>query len=134
MRKFFNDLSIRSKLILLIGGTVCVLTAGVLTLVWVQSMQQVRSIVRDQLDANRQLFAVAERSHFQTHVYKATTFAASPDVIHALARRDRAAACAYLSRLLSSPRVAYRDDHDLDYVSIRLPDGSPLAFAVQHHP
>jgi class 3 adenylate cyclase len=134
MRKFFNDLSIRSKLILLIGGTVCALTASVLTMVWFQSMQQVRSIVRDQLDASRQLFAVAERSHFQTHVYKATTFAGSADVIHALERHDRPAACAYLSRLLSAPRVASRDDHDLDYVSIRLPDGSPLAFAVQHHP
>jgi class 3 adenylate cyclase len=134
MRKFFNDLSIRSKLILLIGGTVCALTAGVLTMVWVQSLRQVRSIVRDQLDANRQLFASAQRSHYQTHVYKATTLAGSPEVIHALERRDRTAACAYLSHFVGAPHVASRDDHDLDYVSIRLPDGSPLAFAVQHHP
>jgi hypothetical protein len=75
MRKFFNDLSIRSKLILLIGGTVCALTAGVLTMVWVQSLRQVRSIVQEQLETNRQLFASAQRSHYRTHAFEAESLA-----------------------------------------------------------
>jgi len=134
MRKLFNNLSIRSKLILLISGSVCVLTAAVLAVVWFQSLRQVRSIVQEQLEANRQLFAFAQRSHYQSQVYKGTTLAASPAVVQALEHNDRPAACAFLSQLLKAPHLESHDDHELDYVSIRRRDGSPLAFAVQHHP
>ena len=133
MRKLINDLSIRGKLVLLISGSVCVLTAAVLTVVWVQSVRQVRAIVHEQLDANRQLFASGERSHYQSRVYKGTALAASPAVVHALERHDRAAACAFLTQALAAPRFGPNDD-DLDYVSVRLADGSILGFAVQHHP
>jgi len=132
MRKLLNDLSIRGKLVLLISGCVCVLTAAVLTVVWVQSVRQVRAIVQDQLDASRQLFAFAERSHYQSRVYKGTALASSPAVVHALQHNDQAAACAFLSQLLAAARFGPNDD-DLDYVSIRRPDGSILAFAVQRH-
>jgi len=134
MRKFFNDLSIRSKLVLLVSGSVCALTAGVLAVVWIQSLRQVRTIVQEQLETNRELFAFAQRSHYQSHVYKGTTMAATPDVVRALERGDRAAACAAISEILkASPRKA-QDDHELDYLSIRRRNGSVLAFAVQHHP
>jgi len=133
MRKLLNDLSIRGKLVLLISGSVCILTAAVLIVVWAQSVRQVRAIIRDQLDANRQLFAFAERSHYQSRVYKGTALASSPAVIEALERHDRGAACAFLSGVLASPRFGPNDD-DLDYVSVRLADGSILGFAVQHHP
>src|SRR5215472_9926829 len=134
MRKFFNDLSIRSKLILLISGSVCALSASVLVVVWVESLRQVRAIVQEQLDTNRQLFASAQRSHYQSHVYRGTTLASSPAVVRALERGDRAAACAALSEILKTPRMKAHDDHELDYVSIRRRDGSALAFAVQNHP
>src|SRR5215469_5729520 len=134
MRKFFNDLSIRSKLILLISGSVCALTASVLVVVWVESLRQVRAIVQEQLDTNRQLFASAQRSHYQSHVYKGTTLAASPAVVHALARGDRNAACAALAEILKAPHALAHDDHELDYISMRRRDGSLLAFAVQRHP
>jgi class 3 adenylate cyclase len=134
MPKFFNDLSIRSKLILLIGGTVCVLTAGVLSVVWFQSLKQVRGIVQDQLDTNRQLFASAQRSHFRAHAFETASFAASTDVIQALEHRDREVACASLTRLMNAPRADTRDNHVLDYLAIRLPDGSPLAVAAGTHP
>ena len=133
MRQLLNDLSIRKKLVLLISGSVCVLTAAVLTVVWIQSLRQVRTIVQEQLEANRQLFAFAERSHYQSRVYKGSALAASPAVVQALQRQDQAAACAFLSQALAAPRVGPSDD-DLDYVSIRLADGSILGFAVQHHP
>jgi class 3 adenylate cyclase len=134
MRKFFNDLSIRSKLILLISGSVCALTASVLAVVWMQSLHQVRTIVQEQLDTNRQLFAFAQRSHYQAHVYKGTTLASTPAVVRALEHGDRTAACAALSEILKAPQVNARDDHELDYLSIRRRDGSVLAFAAEHHP
>jgi class 3 adenylate cyclase len=133
MRKLLNDLSIRGKLVLLISGCVCVLTAAVLAVVWVQSLRQVRAIVQDQLAADRQLFASTERSHYQSRAYKGTTLASSPVVVHALEHNDQVAACTFLSRLRASPRFGPNDE-DLDYVSIRRPDGSILAFAVQNHP
>jgi class 3 adenylate cyclase len=134
MRKLFNDLSIRSKLMLLISGSVCVLTAAVLAVVWFQSLRQVRTIVQEQLETNRQLFAFAQRSHYQSQVYKGTTLAASPAVVYAIEHDDRVAACAFLAQLLKAPQVESHDDHELDYVSIRRRDGSLLAFAIQHHP
>jgi class 3 adenylate cyclase len=132
MRKILNDLSIRGKLMLLIGGSVCVLTAAVLAVVWAQSLRQVRTIVQDQLEANRQLFAFAQRNHYESHVYKATALASSPAVIDALKRSDQGAACAFLSQVLAAPRLDAHDE-ELDYISIRRRDGSLLAFAVQHH-
>jgi len=134
MPKFFNDLSIRSKLILLIGGTVCVLTAAVLSVVWFQSLRQVRAIVQDQLDTTRQMFASAQRSHFRAHAFETASLAASADVIHALETRGRDTACAALTRLMNAPRADSRDSHVLDYLAIRLPDGSPLAVMVGTHP
>jgi class 3 adenylate cyclase len=133
MRKLLNDLSIRGKLVLLISGSVCVLTAAVLSVVWIQSLRQVRRIVQDQLEANRQLFASVQRGHYQSHVYKGTSLAASPAVAQALERDDQAAACAFLSQLLAAPRHD-SDNDDLDYISVRRRDGSVLALAVQHHP
>jgi len=133
MRKFFNDLSIRSKLILLIGGTVCVLTAAVLSVVWFQSLRQVRAIVQDQLDTTRQMFSSAQRSHFRAHAFETASLAAAADIVHALEQRDRQAACAVLTRLMNAPRSDSRDNHVLDYLAIRLPDGSPLAVMVGTH-
>jgi class 3 adenylate cyclase len=133
MRKLLNDLSIRGKLMLMISGSVCVLSAAVLTVVWVQSLRQVRMIVREQLDANRQIFAFAQRSHYQAHVYKGITLASSPAVVHALERNDRAAACAWLSQLLAAQPPDSSNGDPLDYISIRRRDGTLLAFAVQHH-
>lgn len=133
MRKLLDDLSIRGKLMLLISGGVCVLTAALLTVVWIQSLRQVRTIVREQLDANRQSFAFAQRSHFESHLYKGSTLASSPAVVHALERNDPAAACAFLSQVRAAPRVDTHDD-ELDYISIRHRDGALLAFAVQRHP
>ena len=133
MRKFFNDLSIRSKLILLVSGSVCALTASVLAVVWIQSLRQVRTIVQEQLETNRELFGFAQRSHYQSHVYKGTTLASSPVVVRALERGDRDEACAALSDILRAPQVKAQDDHELDYLSMRRRDGSVLAFAVQNH-
>jgi class 3 adenylate cyclase len=134
MRKFFNDLSIRSKLILLIGGTVCALTVGVLTIVWIQSLRQVRSIVQEQLETNRQLFATAQRSHYRAHAFEAVSLARSADVVSALQHHNRAEACAAVARLLKAPRTDSRDNHVIDFLSIRLTDGSPLAIVAGDHP
>jgi len=131
MRELFNDLSIRGKLMLLISGSVCLFTAGVLAVVWVQSLRQVRTIVQEQLEANRQLFAFAQRSHYQSQVYKGTTLAASSEVVHALERNDPAAACAFLVHLLAAPSVNSKDDPELDYISIRHRDGSLLEMLEQ---
>src|ERR1700733_200562 len=111
MRKLLNDRSSRGKLLPLFSGCVVGLAAAVLTFVCVQSVRQVRAIVQDQLAANRQLFASAERSHYQSRVYKGTALASSPAVVRALEHNDRPAACAFLSRLLASPRVGPNEDH-----------------------
>jgi class 3 adenylate cyclase len=134
MRKFFNDLSIRSKLILLIGGTVCVLTAGVLSVVWFQSLKQVRAIVQDQLGTTRQMFATAQRSHYRAHAFEVASLAASADIVQALEKHDREAACAVIQRMVKAPRPDERDNHVLDYVAIRMPDGSPLAVVAGLRP
>src|SRR6202030_831882 len=127
-------LNIRSKLILLIGGTVCALTACVLFVVWFQSLKQVRAIVQHQLDATRPMFATAQRSHWRAHGFEVASVAASTDVIQALEKRDSEAACAAVKRLLKAPRPDARDSHVLSYVAIRLPDGTPLGGPPGKHP
>jgi len=129
MPSFFNNLSIRNKLIVLIGGTVSLLTASVLALVWVQSLKQARSIVQEQLDNSRQLFDSAQQARYRAFAFETASNAAQASTITIVEHRDREAACAEVARLMQRtaskvPRLA----------SIRLANGTLLAFGIDGHP
>jgi class 3 adenylate cyclase len=129
MPSFFNNLSIRNKLIVLIGGTVSLLTASVLALVWMQSLKQARSIVQEQLDNSRQLFDTAQQARYRAFAFETASNAAQSSMITIVEHREREAACAEVARLMQKtaskvPRLA----------SIRLADGTLLAFGIDGHP
>jgi class 3 adenylate cyclase len=128
MRDFFRNLSIRNKLIVMIGGTVSLLTAGVLALVWVQSLTQARAIVQEQLDSSRDQFDSAQQGRYKAKAFQTVSDAMRPDVLGPLEHRDREAACAEVARLMELP-----ENHALGYMALRLPDGSPLALDVRGH-
>jgi class 3 adenylate cyclase len=132
MPNFFNNLSIRNKLIVLIGGTVSLLTASVLALVWVQSLKQARSIVQEQLDTSRQLFDSAQQARYRARAFETASNAAQSSIEIPLERRDRGAACAEVARLMEEPSSS--SQRTPGFVSIRLPDGAPLALGVKGHP
>ncbi len=100
MPNFFNNLSIRNKLIVLIGGTVSLLTASVLTMVWMQSLKQARAIVQEQLDTSRQLFDSAQQARYRSAAFETASTAAQANMIALFERRDREAACAEVARLM----------------------------------
>src|SRR5271163_2237248 len=98
MPNFFNNLSIRNKLIVLIGGTVALLTASVLGMVWVQSLKQARAIVQEQLDTSRQLFDAVQQARYRARAFETASNAAQIAIEVPLEHRDREAACAEVAR------------------------------------
>ncbi len=129
MPNFFNNLSIRNKLIVLIGGTVSLLTASVLAMVWMQSLKQARAIVQEQLDTGRQLFDSAQQARYRSAAFETAATAAQANMITLFERRDREAACAEVARLMKKTSIPAGR-----FVSLRLPNGAPLALGIPGHP
>jgi class 3 adenylate cyclase len=131
MPNFFNNLSIRNKLIVLIGGTVALLTASVLGMVWVQSLKQARAIVQEQLDTSRQLFDAVQQARYRARAFETASNAAQIAIEVPLEHRDREAACAEVARLMELPSIS--SQRTPGFVSIRMPDGATLALGVRGH-
>jgi class 3 adenylate cyclase len=128
MRDLFRNLSIRNKLIIMIGGTVSLLTAAVLATVWAQSLTRARQIVQEQLDRSRDSFDSGQQARYRARAFETVSDALKPEIAGPLERGDSTAACAEVARLMALPKNSL-----LSFISIRRPDGSPLALGVRGH-
>lgn len=128
MRDLFRNLSIRNKLIILIGGTVSLLTIAVLAMVWAQSLSEARAIVQEQLDRSRDSFDSGQQARYRSRAFETVSDALKPEVSGPLASKDQKAACAEVARQMALPK-----NNLLSFIALRLPDGAPLAIAVRGH-
>jgi class 3 adenylate cyclase len=131
MRQRFNDLSIRSKLVLIIAGAVVVLTTAMLALVAARTHAEVRDDVSQELEHSRESFGAIVGNHLRHHAAEIAAEAALPEIGAILRTHDSTAACIYAQRYLD--RV--RDDGDAndtyDFIALRREDGAPLAVALR---
>jgi class 3 adenylate cyclase len=134
MVRYFDNLSIRYKLVLLISGAVFGLSICVLAIVWVQSRSEVRSIVKVELDAGRDGFLGTERYRIRDHANSAWTASLSARAYRLVQSADQKGTCDYASRLLNARLDDPDDSAHFDFVAFQRPDGRPLAIGVRGHP
>ncbi len=128
MRSTFNDLSIRSKLILIVSGAVVALTLAVLGVVWWNARAEVNRDVASELQDSRRSFLLLEQERLRNQVEQVAALAADDQVRRLVARRDARAACAFLGDFLAEVRQDSQDD-SYDVAALLYPDGAPLAVA-----
>ncbi|HMF92240.1 MAG TPA: hypothetical protein VKL40_16465, partial [Candidatus Angelobacter sp.] len=134
MPRYFDDISIRGKLTVIVASAVAALTIVVLVSVWVSSWREVREDVRKELQTARKEFVINEGEHLHEHALEAMTIAQSDDLPLFLLSHDSKAACAWLSKVLSGKKTPINPEDAFDLVAVLLPDGNTLAVVVRGEP
>lgn len=130
-RYFFNDISIRGKLTVIVAGAVAALTMAILVSVWISSWREVRADVRNELQTARQEFVTNEGEHLHEHALEAMTIAQSDDLSPLISSRDAKATCVWLSKVLSGKSNPINPEDEFDLVAVLLPNGDPLGVVVR---
>jgi class 3 adenylate cyclase len=132
--RYFNDISIRGKLTVIVAGAVAVLTTAVLVSVWISSWREVSADVRNELQTARKEFVINEGEHLHEHALEAMTIAESDDLPPFLLPRDSQAACSWLSKVLSGKSTPINPEDAFDIVAVILPNGDTLGVVVRGEP
>ncbi|HWX56014.1 MAG TPA: adenylate/guanylate cyclase domain-containing protein [Verrucomicrobiae bacterium] len=134
MFRRFNDVSIRNKLIVIVSGTVAMLTTAVLLLVAISARSQVNDDVRHELEDARNSFVVGEGEHLHEHVVESQAIAGSDFVVDLVAARKSKAACAWAVDFLNGRRDPISPEDSFDLVAVVLPNGESLVAALSQGP
>ncbi len=134
MFRRFNDISILNKLIVIVAGTVALLTTGVLLSVAISARNQVNEDVLHELEAARNAFVITEGEHLHEHVVESQVIARSEFVVDLVTARNRQAACAWAVDFLAGKRDPIKPEDAFDLVAVILPGGKPLAAARDRAP
>jgi class 3 adenylate cyclase len=130
----FNDLSIRSKLVMVVAGVVTVLTVLMLVSVAVSARRQINHDVLRELEAARRAFVASEGEHLHEHVVEVEAIAESDFMVNLLTTRHRQNACRWAGEVLSGKKNPIHPEDAFDLIAVVLPDGVPLAAVTAHHP
>jgi class 3 adenylate cyclase len=131
MFQYFNDISIRGKLTVIVAGAVAALTTAVLISVWITSRQDVLRDVRGELQAARHDFVLSEGEHLHEHALEATAIAEADTLQKFLITRDSKAACSWLAEVLSGKSTPVNPEDAFDLLAVALPGGQPLGVVIR---
>lgn len=134
MRARFQDLSIRSKLTVIIASAVALLTAAMLVMVWVRAEREVRQDIQHELADSQTAFTAMEASHLREHAAETLADAAQPGVANLLRAGDRASACAFAADFIRRAMAEAGHTDTFDYVALQARDGSVLSLALRGYP
>jgi class 3 adenylate cyclase len=129
--RYFNDISIRGKLTVIVAGAVAALTTAVLISVWVVSLREVKNDVRSELQIARQNFVMAEGEHLHENALEATTIAEAEELLPFISLRESKAACSWLAGVLTGKSTPVNPEDSIDLLAVVLPKGDPLALVVR---
>src|SRR5271165_512361 len=132
MGSYVNNLSVRSKLVLLISAVVFVLLTSVLAVVWVQSRREVRSFIEQDMRARNDAFVAIERYRIRDRALIASLVASR--MSESVDPSDEKQTCAFLQRILDFGGTDAKDSAHADYAAFQTQDGKVLGVAVRGHP
>jgi class 3 adenylate cyclase len=132
MRHYFNNLGLRSKVVLLISAVVFVLLTSVLAIVWAQSHWQMKHMVYDDIASRKQAFITSEAYRIRDRAHIAGLVAAKMAVW--VEHPDKAETCRYLDFLLNAQGTDPNDSRHIEYAALQKPNGEVLALAIAGHP
>src|SRR5579863_3698164 len=100
MRYYFNNLGLRSKVVLLISGVVLVLLTTVLGIVWWQSHAQMKHMVYDDIGSRKQAFVTSEGYRIRDRAHIAMLVGSKMAVW--IDHPDHASMCKYMDLILNA--------------------------------
>jgi len=130
----FNDLSIRSKLVMVVVGVVAVLTVLMLASVAVSARRQINHDVMHELESARAAFVASEGEHLHEHVVEVEAIAESDYMVDLLTTQHRQQACRRAGEILSGKKNPVHPEDAFDLIAVVLPDGVPLAAVTAQRP
>src|SRR5262245_59929544 len=132
--RYFNDISIRSKVTFIITTAVAALTIAVLIGVWLSAWREVKNDVRDELLTARRAFVINEGEHLHEHVLEAVAIAQDDDLPGFLSSHDTKEVCSWLSQVLAGKNTPVNPEDAFDIVAVLLPNGDALGVVVRGAP
>ncbi len=131
MFRRFNDISIRSKLIVIVSGAVTLLTTAVLISVGISASRQVDADVRQELEDGRRQFTLSQGEHLHENALEAKAIASDDALVLVVQHHDRAAACSWAENQLTGKKGPVNPEDVFDLVGVVLDNGKPLSIALQ---
>jgi len=128
--RLFNDISIRSKLVIIVSGAVGALTLAVLIMVGISAERQVKDDVRHELQDSQATFVAMEGEHLHENLLEATAIAGSDALVQVTEAGDRAGACDWAGKILVGRKTPITPEDTFDLAAVILPDGKPVAIAL----
>lgn len=129
MFRRFNDISIRSKLIVIVSGAVALLTAAVLISVGISASNQVNAEVPKELEEGRGQFTLSEGEHLHGHALETKAIASDDALVLIVQHQERAAACSWAEKQLGGKEGPVHHDA-FDLVGVVLDNGKLLTIAL----
>jgi class 3 adenylate cyclase len=126
----FNDISIKSKLIVIVSGAVALLTTAVLISVGISAGKQVNADVRQELEAGRGQFTLSEAEHLHENALEAKDIASDDALVLIVQNHDHGAACSWAEKLLAGKQGPVNPEDSFDLAGVVLNNGRPLTMAL----
>ena len=129
MRSYLANLSVRSKVLLLILTIVCVLLTAVLAIVWGESVWEAEKNSKAELRASAKAFEKIEKYRVLNRGHIAAMIGSKRS--EWLRRGDEKELCAAVKTILSHESEDPTDSARADYVAFQAEDGRPLAVGMR---
>jgi len=125
-----NDISIRSKLTVMVSGAVALLTTAVLISVGLSANKQVTDDVRQELEDGRTQFSLNEGEHLHGHALEAKAIASDDGLVSVVQSNDPGAACAWTEKMLAGKGDPITPEDPFDLIGIVQRNGKLLSIAA----
>ncbi|HEV3041643.1 MAG TPA: adenylate/guanylate cyclase domain-containing protein [Candidatus Angelobacter sp.] len=131
MFRRFNDISIRSKLIVIVSGAVALLTTAVLISVGVSANRQVNDDVRQELEDGRIQFSLSEGEHLHDYALEARVIASNDALVLMVQHKDQSTTCSWAENLLARKEGPIKPKDVFDLVGVVLANGKTLSISLR---
>jgi len=132
MSGYLANLSVRSKIVLLISSVVSVLLLAVLAAVYMQGRNQVKTVIWADLKSRTTAFLTIEEYRIRDRAHVAFLIASKSAQL--MQRSHAAERCPYMQHLLDVQGSDPNDSAHIDYAALQGLDGQVLAIAVRGQP
>ena len=132
MSGYLANLSVRSKIVLLISVVVSLLLTAVLTTVWIQGRTQVKSVVEDDFKERENAFLSIEQYRIRDRAHVAYLIGAKTAQLFKPSEKTQR--CQFLQHILDVQGTDPNDSAHIDYAALQDVDGRVLAIAFRGQP
>ncbi|HZP22091.1 MAG TPA: adenylate/guanylate cyclase domain-containing protein [Terriglobales bacterium] len=132
MSGFLANLSVRSKIVILISAVVSLLLAAVLTTVWMQGRTEVKRVLENDFRARENAFLSIEQYRIRDRAHVAYLIGAKSSQL--FKPSEKAQRCQFLQHIVDAQGTDPNDSAHIDYAALQDIHGQVLAIALRGQP